>query len=461
MLSKTEKPNIPQQYVEGIGMLGPDKGYVEGELAARKQDTTEKAVDIQQGYLDITKEKHSWDKEDRDRQQFIMSGMAAASQDGGYEAVIDFLKNVDPNMAIDFTKKKLGLDQSIMQNDVMKAKSQYEIADAMVGSYALLGKMGGALLQAPQEQRDGLYKQMLPMIEKVNPNAPKSLNEDAVNMFMLSAAQAMPQNGLYSANKQAVTSYSTLGKIDADIKSRLEQGISPNDPGLQALLAQRGQYVLQNDNAQFQLLQKQQQLDISKNKNDIQIQQMHDNLNKQLVQMNPDWNKSMATYTSIMGNLDTLSKDPNNANAMAIIGRAMAKEANGGGVMTDVDVADVIQGNDKYTTAWEQFKGITRGERVIVTPDSLANLKDIFHNTMERKISRQSSLERQFKESLKSNPLIDYNRLRFPSQTYYDMNKPAQQPQITQQQIEATAKKYGITPEEVMAKIKQKLGGGQ
>lgn len=215
----------------------PNIGWMKGALAARDLQFKQNDDVRQQGLLDIANhgdvrqertsqqqaEAFDWKRKDRDREMAIQSGMSEAAQQGGFEGVIDYLTNADPDRALDFAAKKNSLDQAMMKTDTIKSLIPIQQAAAMAEGYGIIGKMGTALLRAPDEDRQGMYQNMLPVLKKINPDAPDSLNQDAVNMFMLGAAQAMPANLLYANDKKLNQYQSAIGQKMGDYQRIVEQ----------------------------------------------------------------------------------------------------------------------------------------------------------------------------------------------------------------------------------------------
>ena len=215
--------------------LNPGSSFVSGYTAGKKLEHAQGYLDIAQGDADIRQETHSWKKEDRQKESFIQAGMAKAGQDGGYNGVIDFLQAVDPTRALGFHKAKIGLDNDILGNQVLQATSQTKILGAMVESYGILGKMGHTVMKAPEGQQNGLYQSMLPMVQKVNPNAPTTFNESAKNMFLLASAQASPASQVFGNKQEMQTNNSKIGKLSMEIGILAKRGATAeNNPTMRA-----------------------------------------------------------------------------------------------------------------------------------------------------------------------------------------------------------------------------------
>lgn len=191
-------------------------GFVQGYQIGQGINRAKEESNRDERKMGLLEEQQGWARNDYQRKMYLQQGMSEAAQNGGYDAVIDFLQVADPTMALEFNKSKLQLDQSMMQTDVMRATSQTDKLKAMAEGYGVLGKMGYALLNAPESDRDNMYQQMLPMVKAVNPNAPDNLDANAVNMFMLSVAQSTPEALLYNTQKNVYKMQTDLGQAMQD-----------------------------------------------------------------------------------------------------------------------------------------------------------------------------------------------------------------------------------------------------
>lgn len=172
------------------------------------------------------------------QQQQIQQGMSQAAQTGGYSGVIDYLRTADPDRAMKFEDAKNTLDQHMMQSSVMSALLPGEKAKALAEGYGVLGKMGGAILQAKPADRQAMYDQMQPIIKTINPNAPSDV-ASAAPMFMLANAQADPNNNQYLSQKTLALGNTAVDNLSTSIQTRKERGeTAQNSPGLATELAQ-------------------------------------------------------------------------------------------------------------------------------------------------------------------------------------------------------------------------------
>lgn len=205
---------VPKNLTYG-GMLG----YIAAQNELRAQHGDQRDADANARANDtqgMMREGFGWKRQDRAKEQFIQSGMVASAKEGGYAGVIHFLETADPTKAIEFTKSKLSLDKDMMSNDLFSSMLPVEKAKALAEGYGILGKMGTAIAKAPADQRQAMYDQMMPLVKTVNPNAPKDI-QSATPMFMLSIAQATPENVLFQTKKTAADLSSEVGKTLDDI----------------------------------------------------------------------------------------------------------------------------------------------------------------------------------------------------------------------------------------------------
>lgn len=215
-------PNAPINMPKGAG-----EGWVKGYLARQE-------LNRQNAQLGMDQETQGWKRTDREKKRMIDDGMVAAAQKGGYNGVIDYLETADPDRAIDFTKAKLGLDQNIMQNDVMKTALPGMKAEALAQGYGVLGKMGAALLNAKPEERSNMYQHMLPMVKAVNPSAPDTLDASATSMFMLAASQATPESILFGNKKDQNQLKGKIGNAIVGKNYLISKGYAPDSPEVKA-----------------------------------------------------------------------------------------------------------------------------------------------------------------------------------------------------------------------------------
>lgn len=227
------------------GWLQGTRAKIEDTLSANKDNRDQGYLNLA-GNLDVREEKKlemsqeafDWKRQDVHRQQAISLGMQQAAAENGYEGVIDYLKTADPERALEFTNKKLDLDQKMLSTDTMKSLAPVQQANALVEGYGVFGRMGQALLNAPEQDRAPMYEQMKPIMAAVmgKDNVPGTLQE-AVPTLLLGSGQFNPNSQLFQANNMMLGVKSEMGQtIDALSASNAKFG--PNDPRTQALQQQ-------------------------------------------------------------------------------------------------------------------------------------------------------------------------------------------------------------------------------
>lgn len=440
----------------GVNIQNAGPGFVQGYQAAvdranqdAKLSLSARAMQVNEGEFGLAAEQQSWKAQDRDTQLQIHAGMQQAAAEGGFEGVMDYLSKADPAQALQFGQEKVKLDNAILGNEVLQATSKTQKEAAMLESYSVLSRMGQAVLNADPKERDAMYQQIYPIISKVNPEAPKNVN-DAIPMFMLAAAQGAPQNQLYKYGKAVAADNSALGKINTDIDTMVSQGATvQNSAGLRALIEQRDGIANRGKQADMRLALMQIQQENQKQNNVAQGFNATQAFNTKLESTSKDFTKMMDSYTGFQGALDTLAKDPKNASAQALVGRSVAKFANGGGVMTDIDVSDVTQSNSDYQNVMKKFESAIGTGRIALSPKEVGNLQDLMQDVMNRKLQRQDSIEKQYVDGIKNyGDLIDFNAVRLPSQQY------------TKQQVLSTTINSGKVPADLQAMAQQAIQQG-
>lgn len=463
-------------FVPGIGMLGPDLGgYVKGVQAVQEYRLNERTANRADSYLGLAaeelgikkedlgmrKEEFGWKRNDREREEQIRSGIMSAAQDGGYEGVVDFLKGIDPERALKVHAEKLDLDTKIMKNEVLAAQAPNEINKAMVESYGILGKLGHAVLKAPEEERDAMYKQILPMVKRINPDAPDSLDNNAMGMFMLAAAQATPENQLFLGSKANLRYASQVSKASAELQSLYAEGkTAENDLQVANLESYLRQTKVKEQSSYIQMAQAEAQ----KNKT---LQDSTESFNKTLNQASNDFNKALDSYSQVKAHMESLKKDPNNAYSQSVVQRMFIKSVNSGAMsLADEALGDTATG---IPGLQKKLSSMASGYKVNLNNKELTTLSSAWETSMKGKYSRQTELEQQFSQSMSAYKNVDQSAVRKPSQQYLELvNKYGQKaqgggqqqmdvsnlpPQI--QQMANDAIQRGANPEAVKQRIQQ------
>lgn len=419
-------------YVPGVGMLGADLGgYVKGDMLARtmkiSEDTNARAwnEDARQSdanarawnadsraerVLQMGEEDQTWKREDRDRSQMISAGMADAAQSGGYEGVIDYLKTVDPKMAMDFEKGKAGLDKDIMQNEVMKVTSVKDRMQAMAESYGIIGRFGAGILSAEQKDRQGMYQQILPMLKTIVPNAPDQLDAGAVRIFALGMSQALPQNMLFGATQTINKANTESAKAQLDIDTALQKGYTMDSPYVKSLIAVRDKAQNQQQEAHLQQATAELQM------NNKQNQQNFDNsekLNDSLEKGSKDFTTFMGQWTSLKGAWEAWKNNTDNSNAKSMFARQLLKTVSGAN-SSDTDANEIIHTDGGLQKTILNIEGYMNGKRPSVTPGEMLQFGDFINKVRDLKISKQKSYEQQWIDTA-TRFKIPVENLRLPS----------------------------------------------
>ena len=186
------------------------KGYAEGVIAGHQMMNADQA----QGNAN---EMQTFKRQEITKQQQISMGMQQAAAKGGYGGVVDYLNTADPDRALQVQQAKTQLDQAMMKSESMAMQNDLQKKQSLFAGYGLLGKMGATILAAPQNERQALYQQMLPMVKAVNPDAPDNVAA-ATPMFMLGAGQSMPDSAIWQAKSDSTDANSEIGKAQEDLK---------------------------------------------------------------------------------------------------------------------------------------------------------------------------------------------------------------------------------------------------
>lgn len=388
-------------------------GYAQGLMNAQKIKSMQTEDRFTAAKTDVLTETQGWKRKEVQKEEMIQAGMKDASERLGYEGVISFLQKNDPERALDFTKKKVALDRDIMSNDVFKAVGDKDKAEAMAEAYGQLGKMGMALMKAPPDQRNDMYKLMQPMVKAINPNAPETLNQEAVNMLTLGVYQGMPQSIAYGAAKEQAKAQSKIGKLNADIANT-------EDPTqLKYLQAEREKLFTQAAVSGATLARQQLQMENVEQGNKIQKGKAADQYSKQLAASSKDFILSVDTYTEIQGSLQELARNPNNSFAQIALSRGFVKAHNKGPI-SDPDAK--IGFADYGTPALKKkMDSMLSGKVVHLDPEEIRMLKNQWDMVAENKLKRQQAIEAEYERRISSyNGEIKWADIRKPTQEFYE-----------------------------------------
>lgn len=407
-------PTPPLTYVEGVGLLGPDLGgYVKGvqayqNLAQNQQNQQIQATSFNEAQFN------------REKEQTIQAGMSDSAQQGGYPAVIDYLLKADPARAIQFNQAKVGLDNSILQNKVMQATSQRDVASAMVTSYGLLGKMGYSISHAPPDQQQSLYQAALPMIKTVNPNAPDSYGGEAQSMFVLAGAQAMPAAFAYMGTAALLQGTENIGKMSAEYSQRLAMGYDPRDPVNMMPLA-NGMAALGLKNEETRANTTQAQLNSAATP-DKALQLVNKNLQDSSDAIG--YTQAVKAFPAFQTANDALQKNPNDSiakyNLLGAVKAMMSQSPNR--PVKDADALSMGQQDESYNKILNKYNENRNGTAMVVSPGELSAVRSFGMELMQRKNINMENTESKYKDMVANNPILykNPNLVNYPSSNYYN-----------------------------------------
>ena len=295
---------------------------------------------------------------DEQRALTTQNGMQQAAQMGGFNGVIDYLKVSDPVKAMQFIDAKNNMDQNMMKTDVMRALQPAQIGQAMIEGYGVIGKMGSAILNAPDADKAALYQQIKPILQTVlgKDGTPDVFNADAVHTLMLGAAQASPSNDYYALQKSNGLANTTTNQLFKDIATLQSQGATvDNSPHLATLVmqARASQMTAQQTGVELglkqnalQVAQANQQAGGSVDPKDVKtITDIQHNLQSQMdSQLKPhtDWFNNVSNPIHIA--LDDLQAHPDNFHSQVALGQAFTMATQRGKTGTDLS-APAYQGS--------------------------------------------------------------------------------------------------------------------
>ncbi len=429
-----------------LGTAGFLAGRFEGEMKLREMalkekqvtgtlDIMQQKVDIQKDYLKIAQadlgirisdqqmkqEMFSWKREDRMKLKKQQEGIMQAADAGGYAGVIEHLKATDPVKAIEFHSKKLELDAGIMKNEVYRGEAASKKREALFQGYQFMGKMGMAIMNAPPGEQNALYQRMLPMIKKVNPDAPNNL-VDAAPQMMLGFSLSHPAS-IHVQGQQDINKYnSELPKLQQDLANRTaylhKQGIDPKtDKVVQGLNAEINNKMgaLRGAEEQVSLaeLKRQHQEVMTQTKID-------DNTRKatnDLYAKSKGYSEFMNLHGSATAQIDLLKNDPTNAAAQGTLGRMIAGAVQNG-VLTDKDVSETIYSDSIVKRTFDKLKMAMDGKTQNLSKEEVSRLADSLQALYRRKHEEQLAREQQARMSFSGREkTLNINDIQYPSHT--------------------------------------------
>lgn len=435
-------PNMPLLNLPGIGLVGPGEGYAKGvqmrqqyymnqAANARDEETLginkaklaneQSYVKMAQQRLGIDLNEAAMKSKDFEDEQSLQSGMIDAAKTGGYGGVIEFLKYAAPLKALTFETSKLMLDDAIMKNQVMQAQLPAARGQALMDTYKVGARFAGAILSAPVDQQQEMYKQALPALQQLvgSGTLPAEYDETAKAGLQLFAVQGTPES--QQSAQQAMHDYSqiTIGKLtlakkaadkmygpdsqeSADINGQI---IAERDKGNTALMQAKA--------AEATVAQKNQTMELALPKTALsynnairQSSQSYIDTANDLYQM-----KSMATKIkeeAAKGNIDSVS-------IAALQGR-LIKVNSGGGAPSESDARRSVPSAGLGTLSKTVQSWLSGKNEALSLPEVLQvyQLADYQFNAIN---GRQKRLEQQWKDSVADNPDLQ-KRLIMPSENF-------------------------------------------
>src|SRR5574343_12472 len=420
---------------------GAGEGWVKGYLARKQLQRDTNADQRQEETLNMTKEELGWKRQAFEKEANLQQGMLTAANEGGYNGVISYLQKADPERAVDFTKKKLGLDEQIMNNSVLQATSKKDIASAMAESYGILGRMGASILTAPPQDQEAMYKQMLPIAKTVNPDAPDNLQE-AMPMLLLSMAQSVPANQFWANKTAAQQSLSQADKMNADIERRQNNGeTADNSPELRSLLIQRNGYEQKAQKSQWEADNYQYDKAL---KQGAALQTITNGIQHNYNSDSKSYKDYLDNTTGLKSALAAYQANQNNTDDQAAVGYKYARMINGVGPLVEQDLRRLMENNAALTQGWMDLKNLGTGQKVIMNPTQMKNVQDTLGMLDMVMANKQSVVNHHYTQILDSKGIprgsLSYANSAPPEAVQYLTQNPDKQTQ------EDFYNKYGYMP---------------
>lgn len=397
---------------------GANMSYVEGVRKAMDDQRADIATNNQSAMVGIQQETQGWGRTDREKKRSIDDGMVQASRTGGYAGVIDYLQTSDPDRALQFSTAKNTLDQGMLQTDVMKVLAPNEQAKALAEGYGILGKMGAAIMKAPVGDREAMYQNMMPVIKKINPDAPDNVAA-ATPMFMLGIAQATPANILFDSTKTALQAQSTIGKLESDRQKYVSLGYASDSPQVKNINTAIQEENDKSQQAHLRLAETQSSIAANATTKQKQVMDSTESFSKNLENGSKDFNTFMSTYGNVSAAIETLKQNPNDTYAQNMLSRSYAMGLNKG-AFSESDAAVGMS-----ATGWAAWKkklnGYVSGTGEVLNPTEVKMMINTYDTMMEKKLTQQLSYESQYQNSAnKAGPgLVNWEGVRLPSKQYY------------------------------------------
>lgn len=424
--------NQPDQFVPGVGMMGPDLGgAVKGDLLRQQRDLAEKAdarqeeqlglekenfglkkdylaiaqetlginkadLQIRQSDLGMRLETHELEMQKARSATMIQEGLADAFKNGGYLAQVDFLANNGmPNEAITLQAAKLKLDDQIMQMPVMKAKGDAEIAESKSKIYAAGGAFAKTLMDTPKEEQSQMYQVMKPAMTSIfgEDFMPKEWGLEASAKFQMMIANATPAAQLYEAKKGLEYSDTEIGKLQMTIDKMKKNGMTMNDPGLKAATTALAAETAKAQNSLLEVNRT--QMTMEKDKMQTKESQYKNRLEliNNVSKGSERWNKIEATKWLVEDSMQTLEKDPKNSIAQNNIVKAVITGMKDGTV-TEADLKNISGSNQGVIDKALNYTGI--GDTAKFTPNEIETMSRGYLKFVDQQFAKQKEMESMY-----------------------------------------------------------------
>ena len=395
----------------GVAPADIDAAWVKGRLMATDEQLAKNKDAREASDQGMEEEEFGWKKNEYGRAVAIREGMAQAAQLGGYTGVVEYLKQVDPDRALEFEKGKNELDQALMSTDVFKMAHSNDKLKVMAEGYSIISKMGAGLLNAKDtNEAQAMWDGMKPMAEQIlgEGNVPADIRDPRTQgMFMMAAAQNDPKNLIAQARLEEVKAGSTIGKLQQDARSYLNAGGSTNDQDY--INIQNQIEALNNKAKQTHMLAlgaeaKQKQAAVIQAKNEVQAKaagaQLDSVAQKGYQKDSKNYEKYLESSAKIDGAIAALKEDPNNPVAQEALRRGIGMAYNSG-AFGDKDAEAFSSSDGLAVQVWKKIQSAGAGEVVKLTAEELGRLSNLSDHIKDVNETRQAKTNRFWQQQSK------------------------------------------------------------
>lgn len=346
---------------------------------------------------------------EQQRQSEVMQNVSIAGQNGGYEGALAYLKANDPEAAMKLEKSKLQLDAQMMKNEVLATAAETDKAKAMLEGYQVLAQTG-MMINGTADPNDAalLYKQVLPVIRTVNPDAPSTLNAEASDMLLLATAQAMPQNQKFKLGVQASQAQSAIGKLQADIDARVARGESQeNSEGLRNLLGQMNYLSNKAVKSDWEIKKigyEEKLMKAQSSNEDLKKQKTMESLVKSI---NSDYRTDSKAFIQAQQNmlviqsaLNEIKRNPTNGAAYNQLKYGYARMLNGSGVLSNTDLEMASSSTGAIAQAIKKVRNWGWGSSISLNSQEVKHIEEQVSTYMSRLQETQSKINNHYQSRL-------------------------------------------------------------